>query len=220
MDKYEAKIHYQNVDTAKRYKHQFSGPVSLSNLRSKIVGWGETRAFLKMLEKIMGAKTALDVACGTGRYLEILLDYGYHVGGIDVSNEMLSFARQHVGDKENLLFIQQGDAENLPFENDQFDLVTCMRLYHRVPADIRKTMLHEVQRVGNGHAILFFGISTRLLRLRRYLRTKIIQGRPSNPYPLTQSQLLNELKLLGMKIQDTAWVLPLLAEGLVVRVTW
>lgn len=220
MSEYEAKTHYQNTDTATRYATQFSTPLSIANFRTKLVGWGEVKAFTNMLMKISGAESALDVACGTGRYLEILLNYGYQVGGVDISDEMLSFSRQRLKGEKNLLFIRQGDAEKLPFETHKFDLVTCMRLYHRIPNKIRRQMLHEVKRVGKGHAILFFGMSTPWLKLRGNLRTKLIPGRSSNPFPLTQHQLTTELEAIGLKIQNKLWVLPFLSGGQVVYVTW
>ena len=68
---------------------------------------------------------------------------------------MLSFAEQRIDGNPNLLFLKQGDAESLPFSDKEYDLVTCMRLYHRVPPQIRLRMLQEVKRVGRGWAILY-----------------------------------------------------------------
>ena len=220
MSDYEAKTHYQSTDSAKKYEQQFAAPLSLFSLRIKLVGLREEREFRRMLQKIKGATSALDIACGTGRYLKILIDNGLRTGGSDISNKMLSYARQHLNYQKNSLFLQQGDAENLPFNENEFDLVTCMRLYHRVPTANRLNMLYEVKRVGIGNAILFFGMETRYLKLRRSLREKFMTGRSSNPYPLTHIQLFADLELVGMNVQDTAWVLPLLADGLLVRAIW
>jgi len=162
----------------------------------------------------------LDIASGTGRYVELLLKHGYQVGGVDISNEMLSFARQRIGGHPNLLFLKQGDAEILPCSNNQYDLVTCIRLYHRIPSEIRLRMLQEVKRVGKGQAILFFGMTTPWLQYRRALRAKIISGRHSNPYPVTTSQLDEELKSVGLNLQESGWVLPFFADGLIALVTW
>ena len=221
MNDYEARKHYQNSETAKQYATQFHQPLTLLNLRARILGWREQQVFLRMLRQVQhDGKNTLDIASGTGRYVELLLEHGFQVGGVDVSSEMLSFAMQRIGKHPNLLFLKQRDAEKLPFSDNEYDLVTCMRLYHRVPSEIRLRMLREVKRVGKGKAILFFGMTTPWLQRRRALRAKLISGRHSNPYPVSQAQLVDELRLVRLRIQDSAWVLPFFAEGLITLVTW
>ena len=95
MEDYEAKDYYQHTNTAEYYDSQFHRPLSLSNLRVKIFGWREEKVFLRMLRQVSSiSKKALDIASGTGRYVELLLNHGYQVGGVDISKEMLSFAKQ------------------------------------------------------------------------------------------------------------------------------
>ena len=95
-----------------------------------------------------------------------------------------------------------------------------MRLYHRVPPQIRLRMLQEVKRVGKGRAILYFGMTNPWLRLRRAILEKILPGRSSDPYPVTKTQLVEELEEVGLTMRASAWVLPLLADGLLALVTW
>lgn len=222
MNDYEAKDFYQNMDSAGSYAAQYHRPLSLSSLRARIFGWREKQVFLRMLGQLdfKPGDQVLDIATGTGRYAEILLSHGYRVGGVDISKEMLSFAGRRIGNHPNLLFLEQGDAEKLPFSDNQFELITCIRLYHRIPSEIRLNMLKEVKRIGKGEAILFFGMTNPWLQYRRTLRSKVITGRHSNPYPVTQTQLASDLEALRFTIQDSAWVLPLLADGLITLVTW
>ncbi len=221
MTSYEARKFYQDTEAAENYDAQFRRHLTIGNFRAKIFGWREERAFLHMLRQVHPKhKIALDIASGTGRYVELLLRHGYRVGGIDISKEMLSFARQRVGKNPNLLFLKQADAEKLPFADSQFDLVTSIRLYHRIPPEVRIRMLYEVKRVGKGEAILFFGMSTPWLQHRRWLRNKVIPGRLSDPYPVTEKELADEIREVGMVIQDTEWVLPFLADGLIALVSW
>ncbi len=45
-------------------------------------------------ERVPGAKTLLDVACGTGRHLEYLIGRsGFDCTGVDLDGEMLEIAR-------------------------------------------------------------------------------------------------------------------------------
>ncbi len=209
------------MSAAGQYASLFDQPLSPANLRARILGWREEQAFLHALRHALPqAKTALDIACGTGRYVELLLNHGYQVGGVDISREMLSFAERRTAGDHNLLFLEEGDAERLSFPDHQFDLVTCIRLYHRVPPATRLRMLREVKRVGTGMAILFFGMTSPWLQRRRVVRAKILSGRPSNPYPVTRTQLADELKEVGLSMLDSVWVLPFIAEGLITLVAW
>lgn len=63
----------------------------------------------------------LDVACGTGDMVMELAKQGCHVTGIDISEEMLTIAKQ----KTATANYQLGNAEALPFADGEFDAVTC-----------------------------------------------------------------------------------------------
>lgn len=74
---------------------------------------------------------ALDVGTGTGFLSNILTDMGLEVTGIDISRGML-YQAQSVSKKKNIHFCQ-GDAENLPFKDDSFDLVISRHLLWTLP---------------------------------------------------------------------------------------
>jgi len=68
----------------------------------------------------------LDVACGTGDVgFEILKKYQIQLTNMDISRKMLDIAEKKAQDKklENIQFIQ-GDAEELPLENESVDCLT------------------------------------------------------------------------------------------------
>lgn len=64
---------------------------------------------------------ALDVACGTGRYTEILVARGYKTIGVDQSPEMVALAREKVPTAE----FRIGHLENLPLADSSVDLAVC-----------------------------------------------------------------------------------------------
>ncbi|MGZ4962132.1 MAG: bifunctional demethylmenaquinone methyltransferase/2-methoxy-6-polyprenyl-1,4-benzoquinol methylase UbiE [Limisphaerales bacterium] len=68
---------------------------------------------------------ALDVCCGTGDIATALARAGAETTGLDFSKAMLKVAEQRNLKSEisNLKFFT-GDAQNLPFENNTFDIVT------------------------------------------------------------------------------------------------
>ena len=63
----------------------------------------------------------LDVACGTGDMVVSLAEQGCTVTGVDISEEMLAIAKRKAPQAIYLL----AEAEQLPFEDNTFDAVTC-----------------------------------------------------------------------------------------------
>ncbi|OGR94712.1 MAG: hypothetical protein A2V88_05555 [Elusimicrobia bacterium RBG_16_66_12] len=56
-----------------------------------------------------GGKTALEPACGTGRYLAGLLRRGWTVTGYDLSSEMVKFARARLSHRGKRALVVRGD---------------------------------------------------------------------------------------------------------------
>jgi SAM-dependent methyltransferase len=71
-------------------------------------------------ERVPGAKTLLDVACGTGTHLARLAEW-YDVAGVDLDPEMLELARK----KAPAVSLQVGDMVTLELGR-RFDVVTCL----------------------------------------------------------------------------------------------
>jgi ubiquinone/menaquinone biosynthesis C-methylase UbiE len=94
------------------------------------------KAHLKLEQPILNA---LDVACGTGQSSLALKAICQNVTGVDVSSEMLEFARQN----PEIEFLESG-AENLPFEDSSFDLLTVSNAFHWFD---RSRFLGEANRV-------------------------------------------------------------------------
>ena len=72
-------------------------------------------------------KTILDLGCGTGRHDELLINKGYVVHGVDISEEMLKVAETRRKNIENDLFFSQSDITKLEL-NEKFDAV--ISLFH------------------------------------------------------------------------------------------
>lgn len=67
-------------------------------------------------------RRVLDLACGTGTISKILNDYGYHVTGIDISDEMLTVAQTKCQNNVNFL---KGDIVDFSF-SEKFDYCICL----------------------------------------------------------------------------------------------
>lgn len=74
------------------------------------------------LEKLLGnlkGKRVLDIGCGTGRIIQMLKDKGAEIVALDISKEMITA----VGRKFPGVECVVGDSDELPFEDESFDLV-------------------------------------------------------------------------------------------------
>jgi ubiquinone/menaquinone biosynthesis C-methylase UbiE len=95
----------------------------------------------------------LDVGCGTGAHLELYQRYGCNLYGIDLSPSMLEVARARLGESARL---ELGDATNMPYENEKFDLIISMLSLHEMPQQTRSGVITEMKRVlkDDGHILL------------------------------------------------------------------
>ncbi len=86
--------------------------------KEKYLNSFEKNLLLPLIENPAGKKI-LDVGAGTGRVSVPLALLGAQVTAIDVSGEMLKILHQ----KNRRVEIVVGDAENLPFSDESFDVV-------------------------------------------------------------------------------------------------
>lgn len=96
------------------------------------------------------AGTALDAACGTGRYAEYLAGQGHRVIGVDSSPDMLARAATRVPEAD----LRRGDLHRLPLADGEVDAVVCTLSLTHVPA--LEPVMAEFARVlrPGGHLVL------------------------------------------------------------------
>ncbi|GAB6908954.1 UbiE2 [Desulfosarcina cetonica] len=109
----------------------------------------ETRQFLVASANLEGKKhpRVLDICCGTG---SVILAFSEHVHGIfavgvDFSIGMLNRARAK--DASSKAAFVKGDAADLPFVNDYFDIVCCSHALYELKGHDRNRALSEMRRV-------------------------------------------------------------------------
>lgn len=99
-----------------------------------------------------GAKTVLDVACGTGMHAILFADWGYDVIGADLSEEMLRKANANAGkSRANLRFVRAGFGELGEKIGRKADVVTCLgnSLPHLLSADELSRAIHDIYSILN-----------------------------------------------------------------------
>lgn len=80
--------------------------------------------------------TMLDIGCGSGATIKRLLKHskGSKVYGIDISQESVAKSKKNCADMlDKQVFISQGSAEMLPYDNGKFDLVTAVETIYFWP---------------------------------------------------------------------------------------
>jgi ubiquinone/menaquinone biosynthesis C-methylase UbiE/uncharacterized protein YbaR (Trm112 family) len=93
----------------------------------------------------------LDVACGDGAFLSAAVLRGVEPHGIDVSQTAIEIATTNLPGAD----LRVGDAENLPYDDASFDVVTCLGSLEHFPSPERGAA--EIARVlrPGGRAIVF-----------------------------------------------------------------
>ena len=89
----------------------------------------------------------LDLGCGTGWAVGEVARRVNQRGefyGIDLAPKMIERAKENSRDLKNLHF-EQANAEELPFQNDLFDLALCTNSFHHYPHPA--IALNEIRRV-------------------------------------------------------------------------
>lgn len=130
---------------------------SFSRTREK--NWSEIY-FLK--DFVFNGDKILDVGCGNGRLFDIFNSKKIEYFGVDFSKKLIEIARRKYlpsisSDKDTYsekvfpTFIRV-NALNLPFEDNFFDQVFCIAVFHHIPSKKKRIeFLNEIRRVLKKH---------------------------------------------------------------------
>ena len=114
------------------------------NYYANVEGAGEPTAHHQRLARRLGIGSGhlvLDVACGTGEWLQAAHGRGAGIAGVDLSAKAIAFCRENNPAGE---FYSQG-AESLPFADASVDLVSCLGSLEHFPD--KSAALCEMYRV-------------------------------------------------------------------------
>lgn len=105
----------------------------------------------------------LDVACGTGRYAELLLKKGYHVALNDISEKNIELSKQRIGNHKNFINASAGNAlASSLWEQRQWDAVLMLGpMYHLVEYQSRLDLLKKATRHIKKGGYLYTAFMTR-----------------------------------------------------------
>ena len=116
----------------------------------------------------------LDVGSSNGIIDNYLADFFQHVSGIDIDEPAMAHARETF-QRDNLSF-EQGDAMNMAFPDNHFDVAVCTQIYEHVP-DASK-MLDEIFRVLKPGGFCYFSGNNRIMFMEPHYRLPLLSVLP------------------------------------------
>ncbi len=122
----------------KHFKHR-------AKLYESSAAWVKDKGILTIIEDLAGAGSddfVLDVATGTGLIAELFFRKAKVVVGLDFTQEMFKQALLRLN------FMVNAQAENLPFSDNVFDLVTCRQGLQFMDAFKAVSQMHRVCKPG------------------------------------------------------------------------
>jgi ubiquinone/menaquinone biosynthesis C-methylase UbiE len=113
--------------------------------------WQDTVRRFRDHYRLAEEASVLDVGCAKGYMLHDFKELmpSLEIAGIDISDYAIERAMDSVK-----AWLQVGDARELPYEDDSFDLVICINTVHNLPLEDCKRALGELERVSRGHAFV------------------------------------------------------------------
>ncbi len=134
---------------------------ALNRLLSLGIDLSWRRKALRYLQRPPVPREILDVATGTADVAILAAEQlrPHRVVGIDIAEQMLDIGRQKVRQKglQDVVFLQSGDAEQLPFSDNSFDAVTVafgVRNFENLSSGLSE--IYRVLRPGGRLVILEF----------------------------------------------------------------
>ena len=92
-------------------------------------------------------ESVLDLGCGNGRHAMYFARQGFKAAGIDVSEQAIEWAKDWAGREGLEIDFRVGNIENLPFDDESFDVVVSHGVLDHVHMKTALQAVTEVHRV-------------------------------------------------------------------------
>ena len=104
-------------------------------------------ALTQDLKNLVPGKRVLDIGCGAGNWCVTAAQYGAKsVDGFDIQSEMVELAKQATSHLD-MVHIQVGDAADMPFDDDSFDVAISLFVTCNLPPNGFAKHFQELHRV-------------------------------------------------------------------------
>ena len=117
--------------------------------------WGLETPFLIGPRGALASRRVLEIGCGRGGGVEILLALGAaHVTGLDLDPRMIALAEKRVAKYGDRAHVVVGNGEAIDTPNESFDVVVEYGIFHHIPN--WPLALKEVARVLRPGGLFYF----------------------------------------------------------------
>lgn len=200
--------------------HVFLARLGKSKLRP---GGIEATNYLLSQVKITKDTKVLEVACNRAKtMIKIYKTYGCNVTGVDLDEKFLEIAKQNIK-SENLeehLKVQIGDATNLPFADETFDVVINEAMLTMLPEEKKSKALSEYFRVLKKGGILLTQdvvFRTDDKDEQKNLRLELSKAINANVSPLDVKGWKNLIESVGFSVNQKYGEMTLMSKKGMIR---
>ncbi|MEM8767731.1 MAG: methyltransferase domain-containing protein [Pseudomonadota bacterium] len=190
--------HFDSAEQAASYGDEFN---SKRHQRTRNV-------IVDALAAVPAGARVLDLPCGTGRLLPLLMEKGFQYVGADSSEHMVEATRKKLAahsantDAANDAELHVQDVTAMSFADDSFDAAVVNRLFHHfTQRATRVAALTELRRVTNGPVFVFF-LNAWTWRGMAF-RARHLIGEPATRWPITVREFRENGKAAGLKLTQT-----------------
>ena len=127
----------------------------------KRIGYNSFENVMKLSDKDWRDFKSLDLGCGCGRHVKFLNEFGLNPYGIDLSDTAISLGKEwfmHIGEHDLVEKLIVGNVENLPFENNFFNICVSHGVLDSMPRDIAQNGLKESLRCLKKDGMMYFDL--------------------------------------------------------------
>lgn len=115
-------------------------------------------------------KSILDIGCSTGIILKSLSEKFKYAVGTDIDKNSVAYAQKKYSSPR--LHFEVGDAMNLGFPNESFDVIICTHVYEHVPDSSK--LLSEIYRLLRKGGICYFAATNRLKIIEEHYKIPML----------------------------------------------
>lgn len=204
IEKYNSELKQQDlIEERNFYEDMYKDLKGIDDGHCVVYGYDEIYDFMNDIPK----GSLLDIGCGAGHHSKDLAQRGYNVTGIDISPNGLRQAVK-IRDINNLsIDFILGDIENIPFDDNVFDIAFCSLILHHFPK--REKLLREIARVTKKYFVTFEVNSLDPISFIRFDIINPIIGIKNitkNQRTVSPIKLKKELKKLGFDYINTKFI--------------
>ncbi|MFQ6020708.1 MAG: class I SAM-dependent methyltransferase [Candidatus Aenigmatarchaeota archaeon] len=168
------------------------------------IPWDLGKPYKQLVEFVKENKPChvLDVGCGTGTDAIFLAQNGFKVTAIDISEEAIRIAKSKAEKAGVKIDFRIGDALDMPFEDETFELVNDNGFFHLLDKPNRALFVKEVSRIMKPKS--------------KYLMKCFSDKEPSNagiPYKLPYRLSQETIRKYFSKKFKILYIKPIIIEG-------